>query len=84
MDRVANADAAAKRARWLAELGDALDEARQLTKKLGATEGRIEAAELYARIEAVRFEVQAMWLRRTAQRIEFDPEWTNLPWQRSA
>ena len=81
MDRVANADAAAKRARWLAELGDALDEARQLTKKLGATEGRMEAVELY---EALRFEVQAMQLRRTAQRLEFDPEWTNLPWQRSA
>jgi hypothetical protein len=81
MDRVANADAAAKRPRWLAELGDALDEARQLTKKLGATEGRMEAVELY---EALRFEVQAMQLRRTAQRLEFDPEWTNLPWQRSA
>jgi len=84
MDRVANADAAAKRARWLAELGYALDEARQLTKKLGATEGRMEAVELYARIEALRFEVQAIQLRRTAQRLEFDPEWTNLPWQRSA
>jgi len=44
----------------------------------------MEAVELYARIEALRFEVQAMQLRRTAQRLEFDPEWTNLPWQRSA
>lgn len=84
MDSVANADVAASRARWLAELGDALDEARRLTKKLGATEGRIEAVELYARIEAMRFEVQAMRLRRTAQRVEFDPEWTDLPWQQSA
>jgi hypothetical protein len=84
VDRVTNADVAARRARWLAELGDALDEARRLTKKLGAAEGRIEAIELYARIEAVRFEVQAMRLRRTAQHLKFDPEWTDLPWQQSA
>ena len=84
MDRVTNADVAARRARWLAELGDALDEARRLTKKLGAAEGRIEAIELYARIETVRFEVQAMRLRRTTQRVEFDPKWTDLPWQESA
>lgn len=84
VDRVANGDSAARRARWLAELGDALDEARQVTKQLGAAEGRIEMVELYARIEAVRLEVQAMRLRRPSARPDFDPEWTDLPWKRSA
>ena len=84
MDRVANGETVARRARWLAELGDALDEARQLTKQLGAADGRVEAVELYVRIEAVRFEVQAMRLKRSAVRTEFDPEWTDLPWKRSA
>jgi hypothetical protein len=84
VDRVANAETAAKRARWLAELGEALDEARRLTKQLGVAEGRIEAVELYARIEAVRFEVQAMRLKRSVVRAEFDPKWTDLPWQQSA
>ena len=84
MDRVANGDAAARRARWLAELGDALDEARQVAKQLGAAEGRVEMVELYARIEAVRLEVQAMRLRRPRPRADIDPEWMDLPWKRSA
>jgi hypothetical protein len=53
-----------RRARWLGELAAALEEARRLTKQLGADEGRIEAVELYARIEAVRLEIQAMRLTR--------------------
>jgi hypothetical protein len=55
-------------------------------KELGAEEGRIEAVELYARIEAVRLEVQAMRLRRTyGGGADFGPEWTNdIPWERSA
>jgi hypothetical protein len=84
VERVANGDTAAKRARWLAELSDALEQARNVTKQLEAAEGRIEMVELYARIEAVRLEVQAMRLRRRAARPAFDPEWTDLPWQRSA
>lgn len=84
MVRLPNEDAALSRARWLAELGDALDDARQLMKRFGAAEGRIEAVELYARIEAVRLEVQAMRLRRPIERAHFDPEWTNFPWKRSA
>jgi hypothetical protein len=83
--RIPNEDSAAGRARWLAELAAALDDARQLVKELGAEQG-IEAVELYARIEAVRIEVQAMRLKRTYGRGEdFGPEWTgNLPWRRSA
>ena len=84
--RVSGEDSATRRARWLAELADALDEARQLTKRLGAAEGRIEAVELYARIEAVRLEVQTMRLRRlSGGGRDNDPEWTgNFPWKRSA
>jgi hypothetical protein len=82
----ASENSAAKRARWLAELTEALDHARRLVKQLGAAEGRIEAVELYARIEAVRLEVQTMRLRRSGGNArEFAPEWSkDLPWKRSA
>ena len=76
-----------RRARWLGELAAALEEARRLTKQLGADEGRIEAVELYARIEAVRLEIQAMRLTRLSGGggESFDPDWTkDLPWKRSA
>jgi len=82
--RVPNEHAAVRRARWLADLGDALEDAGQLMKKLGAPEGRIEAVELYTRIEAARLEVQAMRLRKPVERPQFDPEWTNFPWKRMA
>jgi acyl-CoA reductase-like NAD-dependent aldehyde dehydrogenase len=82
---VPNEDSAARRARWLAELADALEEARRLIKQLGAAEGQIDAVELYARIEAVRLEVQAMRLRRSAGADKFDREWTkDFPWRCSA
>lgn len=86
MFEVSNENSAAARARWLAELADALDDARQLMKQLGAAEGRIEAVELYARIEAVRLEVQTMRLRRSTEGGgDSNPEWTkNIPWKRSA
>jgi hypothetical protein len=82
--RVPNEDAAFSRGRWLAELADALDDARRLLKRLGAAEGRLEVVEVSARIEAVRLEVQAMRLRKPVERPRFDPEWINLPWKRSA
>jgi hypothetical protein len=84
--RVPNEDSAAKRARWLAELSAALDEARTLTKQLGASQGKDEAVELCARIEAVAFEVEALRLsRHSGGGQQFDPEWTkDLPWKRSA
>jgi hypothetical protein len=77
---------AEERARWLAELFDALGEARRLVKSLGAAEGRLEAVELYARIEAVRLEVQMMRLRSGGTRTgNSAPEWSQiLPWQRRA
>lgn len=86
MNRLPLEVAAAQRARWLAELAEALEDARALVKQMGAAEGRIEAIELYARIEAVRFEVQAMRLGRgAAVGANSSPEWTrSLPWQRRA
>lgn len=86
MNRVPSEVSAALRARWLAELAEALEQARALVKQLGAAEGRIEAIELYARIEAIRFEVQAMRLGAHRAATEpAGPEWSkNLPWQRSA
>jgi hypothetical protein len=73
---------ATERARWLAELSVALSEARRLVKELGAADGRFEAVELYARIEALRFEVEAMRLRRR-ERVDQQnsPEWIELPWE---
>jgi len=85
VDRMPNVESAARRAVWLAELADALDSARYLVKEF-ESEGRIEAIELHARIEAARFEVQALRLRRSQSNYEdSDPEWSkDIPWKRSA
>ena len=83
---VPNAESAAQRARWLAELADALDEARDLVRQLGIEEGRIDAIDVAARIEAVHNEVQRMRLMRSSGGgQDFDPEWIkNIPWRLSA
>ena len=74
---------AADKARWLAELSAALREARILVKELGAADGRMEAVELYAQIEALRLEVESMRLRRPSRSdTEIGPEWSELPWVR--
>jgi acyl-CoA reductase-like NAD-dependent aldehyde dehydrogenase len=81
-----SADSATQRARWLAELADALEEARDLVKQLASEEIRFDAVELSARIEAARFEVQSMRLRRsTGGGQDFGPEWSkDIPWKLSA
>lgn len=86
MHRVPSEGPAALRARWLAELAEALEAARALVSDLEAGDERIDAAELCARIEAVRSEVLAMRLKRSAGGDhEFGPEWSErLPWTRSA
>lgn len=83
---VPSGESAALRARWLAELADALDEARDLVTQLGIEEARIDAIELATRIEAIRDEVQTMRLRRSSGGgHHFDPEWSkNIPWRLSA
>lgn len=75
---------AVERARWLAELASALTEARALVKALGAAEGRMEAMELYAHIEALRLEVDSLRLRNSAAPgEEIGPKWSHIPWDRS-
>ena len=78
-------DSAAHRARWLAELAEALDEAREVMKQLDDQNGP-EAAALKERIEAAQAQVQAMRLRRiSGGGQDFGPEWTqNIPWRLSA
>jgi hypothetical protein len=83
---VPNGDGAARRARWLAELSVALDEAGHLIEEFGTGERRFEAVELHARIEAAKLEVEAMRLRRANGGAGgFGPEWSkDLPWIRRA
>jgi len=83
---IPNADSAARRARWLAELADALNEARCLVKELASEESRLEVIELAAQIEAARFEVQSLRLKRvTGGGQDFGPEWSkDIPWKLTA
>ena len=86
MDRVPDEHPAANRARWLAELAEALDEASALVRELGSSARAPDTAELYARIDAARVQVEAMRVsRRSGGGEDFDPEWSkDLPWRRSA
>ena len=67
----------AERARWLAELAEAIDQAQKVAWRLGGAEGNNpEAKELYGRLEAARVEVDA--LRRGGFRAvehKNDPDW---------
>jgi hypothetical protein len=65
----------ADRARWLAELAQALDEAQRLFRQLDVrTIPRADAFELYMRIEAARLEVQSLRLSRSLrERAEMPP-----------
>jgi hypothetical protein len=66
----------ADRARWLAELAQALDEAQRLFRQLDVrTIPRADAFELYMRIEAARLEVQSLRLSRSLrERAEMSPQ----------
>ena len=70
----------AERARWLAELSVAIEEAQRLLWRLGVSEGDSSAAkELYGRLELARAETE--WLRlRGLRRVteDFTPDWTEL------
>jgi hypothetical protein len=72
---------AADRARWLAEVADALERAHQLLFELDLeNDAAADALDLYIRIEAARLEVQALRLSRSVTpRTRPDPDWTNLP-----
>jgi hypothetical protein len=76
---------AAERARWLAELSEALNGAHRVIRCLDLqSHQREEAIELYLRIEAARLEVQSLRLSRSlTPRQEIHPDWNELPpWER--
>jgi hypothetical protein len=77
--------AAAGRARWLAELSDALLEAQQLLFRLDLSgSSRSTAADLYQMIEAARLEVRSLRASRSFNpRDEKRPEWINFPPQQT-
>ena len=61
MHRAPNQAVALERARWLTELADAVDQAQKLAWRLGVADGDSEEARtLYARLEAVRAEVNSL------------------------
>jgi hypothetical protein len=68
---------ALERARWLAELAQALAQAQKLAWRLGVAEGDSEEArELYARLEAVGSEVDSLRFNGWIEvRREVDPAW---------
>ena len=77
MHRAPDQVVALERARWLAELAQAIAQAQKLAWRLGVAEGDSEEArELYARLEAVGSEVDSLrfdgWIE---VRREVDPSW---------
>lgn len=74
---------AADRARWLAEVSEALEEARLVLTSLPVNDENYDlASDLHVRIEAARFEVRSLRLSRSVQaRDENDPKWMKFaPW----
>ena len=78
MDRSVDRAVAADRARWLAELAQAVDQAQRWS--LGASAaGFPEIKDLYRRLDAIRIEVEDLRRgRRGVPLSEIDPLWTNL------
>ena len=86
MDQESNEAAATERARWLAELAIAIEQAQRIAWRLGVSEGDDpEAKSLYGRLEAARSEIDS--LRRgtwSGTHQELDPFWMQLlPWKAS-
>lgn len=79
MSRVPSPFNAADRARWLAEVSAALDEAQRLASDMGlATIRNPEARELCARLAVARAQVQSLRLARADDYIEqLGPNWTH-------
>jgi hypothetical protein len=80
VSRVPTHLSAEERARWLAQLAEAIEQAQKLTWRMGLIEANsVEAMELYGRLEAARMEVQALRLGGFAgAHSESHPEWLNL------
>lgn len=75
MDR--NQLSSAERARWLADLAAAIEDAQRVARNLGHSEsGSSEAKELYAQLEAARVEVESLrrghWPRKE---LDLPPNW---------
>ena len=68
----------ADRARWLAELSEALDQALVLITRFAlAADHQGEAFELYLRIEAARLEIHSLRLSRSLRPPDDShPDWT--------
>jgi hypothetical protein len=65
------------RARWLAELSQALDAADQVAFKIGLSSVlNSDAAELIIRLAAARVQLQSLRLSRPE---DTDPQWSNPP-----
>lgn len=80
LPRLSNQWSASDKARWLAELARAIDEAQQVVWRLLREHGdNSRASELYGQLEAARQEVQQLQggVARAA-RLEFGPEWTEI------
>ena len=84
MHRSDESTAAAERSRWLAELAVAIRDAQRLARVLGVDADSGPASELYARLESVRLEVEALRRSSWAPRpTEIDPQWIKpCPWER--
>ena len=67
------------RARWLAEVSNALLEAQQALFDLDfSTLAQSEAADLFQSIEAALIEVRSLQLSRSVRPREMHPEWTEF------
>ncbi len=75
---------AALRAEWFAQLADAIEGAQTLAWQLGTKDGTsTQARELYARLEAVRVELESLRGLRALRRTVTDPDWLQaLGWAR--
>ncbi len=72
---------AQRRARWLAQLDEALDAASRLSREIDPSDS-IELAALRERIELARAEVERMRRGAPSGMTTNNPEWINLPSQR--
>ncbi len=77
MHRARDQVVALEQARWLSELAQAVAQAQKVAWSLGVIDGDDEEArELYARLEAVRTEIDSLRFGRWVDvRREIDPKW---------
>jgi hypothetical protein len=68
------------RARWLAELARAIDEAQQLVWRMAALRGdNVRSSEIYGQLEAARDEVERLQRSATRKiRFERQRDWSEL------